>query len=174
MDHDGLLMEKATHDDTKAAKKAKDKAAAVSNSGVGLLQSFFFNKKQSPPAPAPAATPRSPPVLRGTTANGGDGDPNRLSTGRISPTGPARTSRANGSGGVSNGDGASNGDTLQRQVEEAVPEEFAGWSWEGYLHHADFIVALMHVGTSLMPKNLIKVSVFAGACWSSVAMGQEE
>ncbi|CAN0172554.1 unnamed protein product, partial [Ectocarpus fasciculatus] len=26
-----------------------------------------------------------------------------------------------------------------------------------YLHHVDFIVALMHVGTSLMPKGLVKL-----------------
>ncbi|CAN0146271.1 unnamed protein product, partial [Discosporangium mesarthrocarpum] len=42
-------------------------------------------------------------------------------------------------------------------IEGAVPVLFAGRSWGAYLHHVHFIVALMHVGTSLMPKNLIKI-----------------
>lgn len=138
--------------DTKAAKKAKDRAAAVSNSGVGLLQSFFFNKKQTPAS----ATPKSPPVPRGSNA-ASDADAGRAGVGRNSPTFPSRGSRANGNAGVGSGEGSAGGDLSQRSVDEAVPDEFPGWSWEGYLHHADFVVALMHVGTSLMPKNLIKV-----------------
>lgn len=51
-------------------------------------------------------------------------------------------------------------------IEGAVPEEFAGKSWEGYLHHVDFLVALMHVGTSLIPKSLIKVNGLVCFGWS--------
>ncbi|CAN0278163.1 unnamed protein product, partial [Ectocarpus sp. 13 AM-2016] len=48
-------------------------------------------------------------------------------------------------------------DESYRLIEGAVPTEFAGRDWVGYLHHVDFIVALMHVGTSLMPKGLVKL-----------------
>lgn len=146
----------ATDQDTKAAKKAKEKAAAASNSGVGLLQSFFFNKKATPAASATASS--SAPTPRSSSVNGGvrDGG-NRGADG----TPASRAARMNeGNGGVGSGGDGSSGE-LQRTIDEAVPVEFAGRSWEGYLHHADFIVALMHVGTSLMPKNLIKVCV----CW---------
>lgn len=64
-----------------------------------------------------------------------------------------------GAGGGRGADGGGDGslEELNMLIEGAVPEEFAGKSWEGYLHHVDFIVALMHVGTSLIPKSLIKV-----------------
>lgn len=149
--------EQAKDLDTKAAKRARDKARDTANSGVGMLQRFFFDKKAPAPAPAPpAATARS-----AAAAAGGDGRSNghgHHSHGH---------GHGNGHGGhlgdgrrrsrFGNGAGAGVDEETYRLLEGAVPTEFAGRSWEGYLHHVDFIVALMHVGTSLIPKSLMKV-----------------
>lgn len=124
--------------DTKAAKKSRDRAQAAAGGGVGLLQSFFFNKKPTHPVPAtpanPAATPRVGQRSDGSRDAGSSG-------GKLSPTATSRGSR----------EGA------RKLIKQAVPNDFAGRSWDGYLHHVKFLVALLHVGTSLMPKNLIKV-----------------
>ncbi|CAM9674728.1 unnamed protein product, partial [Sphacelaria rigidula] len=124
--------------DTKAAKKSRDRAQAAAGGGVGLLQSFFFNKKPTHPVPAtpanPAATPRVGQRSDGSRDAGSSG-------GKLSPTATSRGSR----------EGA------RKLIKQAVPNDFAGRSWDGYLHHVKFLVALLHVGTSLMPKNLIKI-----------------
>eukprot|EP00903_Cladosiphon_okamuranus_P019227 g17681.t1 len=143
---------KAKDVDTKAAKRARDKAKEA-NSGVGMLQSFFFNKKSTPvaapPASAPPTTARSPAAA---AANGhGHGYGNGSGNGNGIGQGDGRKSR------FANGPGSGVDEETYRLIEEAVPTEFAGRSWEGYLHHVDFIVALMHVGTSLIPKSLMKL-----------------
>lgn len=60
---------------------------------------------------------------------------------------------------------------MQQLIEGAVPVEFAGRSWEGFLHHVDFIVALMHVGTSLFTKNLTKVMDLVVALVTNLVTG---
>lgn len=165
--------------DAKAAKRAKEKAAVAASGGVGLIQSFFFNKKVTPPAPAPTPAPVSAPAPATSRAPGGPGPETAGAAngngnkGRSSPP-PGRSRFSNGGvaaavGGVG-GDGDEASEELNRLIEGAVPVEFAGRSWEGYLHHVDFIVALMHVGTSLIPKNLIKV---CGACGGMGAIAIE-
>ncbi|CAM9952978.1 unnamed protein product, partial [Laminaria digitata] len=158
---------KAKDVDTKVAKRARDKATAAPTGGVGLLQSFFFSKKPAPaPTPPPAPTPAPAPAPASARGGGGgNGSGNARSNGDaavgrgkgargVPPPVPPRSSRfSNGNGG--GGDGSL--EELNMLIEGAVPEEFAGKSWEGYLHHVDFIVALMHVGTSLIPKSLIKL-----------------
>ncbi len=159
-----MCAKQAKDIDIKAAKRARDKAtAAAANSGVGMIQSFFFNKKPTP-APAPAAAPKAAAAAAAAAARSaaaataGQGNGNGLS---------------HRNGGAANGNGTRDGarpsrfgngvagpgmdEETYRLIEGAVPTEFAGRSWEGYLHHVDFIVALMHVGTSLIPKSLMKV-----------------
>ncbi|CAM9345495.1 unnamed protein product [Scytosiphon promiscuus] len=84
--------------------------------------------------------------------------PRRRSERETRPTRPTRA--VNGDGGVtvngrkdSSRSSSSTGSRMSnRLIEGAVPTEFAGRSWEGYLHHVDFIVALMHgcVGLHLL------------------------
>ncbi|CAN0190861.1 unnamed protein product, partial [Ectocarpus sp. 12 AP-2014] len=143
---------KAKDTDFKTAKRARDKAAAAAaSSGVGIIQSFFF--KQKAPAPAPARPAAAVAAGRGSTrtVNGKvNGDlangRNRSDSGR---SGPSRFSNGCAPGAAD--------EESHRLIEGAVPTEFAGRDWVGYLHHVDFIVALMHVGTSLMPKGLVKL-----------------
>lgn len=156
--------------DVKIATRVRDKGVtAASNSSVGKFQSFFFPKKPTPaPAPAPNPPPPVPPRSSAASHDGkSNGRPAGNPDGRSSPAGgkPARVStngrghrggNATGSGAAKDGEGEWDED-MYVLIEGAVPEEFAGRSWEGYLHHVDFIVALMHVGTSLIPKGLIKV-----------------
>lgn len=141
--------------DTKAAKKSRDRAQAAAAGGVGLLQSFFFNKKATPAAPPtpvnPAATPRVGQRSDGSRDAGSSG-------GKLSPTAPGKGSR----------EGA------HKLIEQAVPNDFAGRSWDGYLHHVKFLVALLHVGTSLMPKNLIKVCSGGGSSGGCLSRGGGE
>lgn len=143
--------------DMKAAKRARDKAKEAANSGVGILQSFFFNKRSASPASAAATTP--PPSSQAGARNGrSNGHGKRDAGGRPSSCSNFPASRfANG------GPGAGMDEETYRLIEVAVPTEFAGRNWEGYLHHVDFIVALMHVGTSLIPKSLMKVCAAAAA-----------
>ena len=176
--------EKAKDVDTKVAKRARDKATAAPTSGVGLIQSFFFSKKPAPtpPPPAPATAPAPASTKAGGGGSSGNGSGNARSSGDatvgrgmgargVPPPVPPRSARfSNGVGGsgAGAGAGAEGGEAdgcseeLNTLIEGAVPEEFAGKSWEGYLHHVDFIVALMHVGTSLIPKSLIKVTALVG------------
>ena len=164
--------------DTIAAKRARDKPGAASNSGVSLIHNFFFNKKPAPAAaasPAPIAT--APPRCVDVKSNGHSG----VKPGASPPPLPPRPRLPNGdgsglAGGVSGVVGGGNqeesSEDLQSLLEEAVPREFAGRSWEGFLHHVDFLVALMHVGTSLIPKNLIKVC--EGRVYVGVFFGRGE
>lgn len=150
--------------DAKAAKRARNKATAPPTSGVTMIQNFFFNKK-SAPAPAPTSTSVRPAATavsrRGEgKINGGGGKLVDLrSPPSLPPSLPPRMRIANGNGSSSgSGSGSQDSsDDMYLFLEEAVPREFAGRSWEGYLHHVDFLVALMHVGTSLIPKSLMKV-----------------
>lgn len=149
--------------DTKAAKRARDKAnAAAANTGVGMIQSFFFNKKPAAPAPAPtppaAAAAAAAKAARSAAAarrGRGNGDGDNNNNGRRD-NGRSATSRSRGAGGLD--------DESHKLIEGAIPTECASISWEGYLHHVDFIVALMHVGTSLIPKSLMKVSTCFVGC----------
>lgn len=176
--------------DTKAAKRTRDKATAAPTSGVGLIQSFFFSKKPAPtpPPPAPATAPAPASTKGGGSSSSGSGNARNngdAAVGRgmgargVPPPVPPRSGRfSNGIGGGGAGAGVGAGgraegeevdgcsEELNTLIEGAVPEEFAGKSWEGYLHHVDFIVALMHVGTSLIPKSLIKVNALV--YWLSV------
>lgn len=146
--------EQAKDVDTKAAKRARDKAKEAANSGVGMLQSFFFNKKPAVPAAAPPA-PAPPTATARSAAGAGDGRANGHGNGHGNRHGdPADGRRSR----FANGAGSGVDEETYRLIEGAVPTEFAGRSWEGYLHHVDFIVALMHVGTSLIPKSLMKVT----------------
>lgn len=162
--------------DTKAAKRTRDKATAAPTSGVGLIQSFFFSKKlaptPTPPAPTPAPATASTRGGIGSSGSGnarsnGDAAGSRGKGGKVPPPIPPRSRFSNGNGVVGAGAGGGVEEELSLLIEGAVPEEFAGKSWEGYLHHVDFIVALMHVGTSLIPKSLIKVRRVVGRGFDS-------
>lgn len=135
--------------DFKTAKRARDKAAAAAaSSGVGIIQSFFFKQKAPAPArPAAAAAGRGSTRTVNGKMNGDIGNGRKKGDGARS--GPSRFSNGFAPEGVD--------EESYRLIEGAVPTEFAGRDWVGYLHHVDFIVALMHVGTSLMPKGLVKV-----------------
>lgn len=160
---------KAKDVDAKAAKRARNKATAPPTSGVTMIQNFFFNKK-STPAPAPAPSSSSVRPVATAVSRRGEGKVNGnggklvdvRSPPSLPPPLPPRMRIANGNGSSSGSGSGSHdsSDDMYLFLEEAVPREFAGRSWEGYLHHVDFLVALMHVGTSLIPKSLMKVEGF--------------
>ena len=123
-----------------------------------MLQSFFFNKKSTAaPAPPAAAAAAAAAAARSAAAAAAarEGNGNGLRHGVAGGNGTRESVRPSRFGNGVAGPGVD--EETYRLIEGAVPTEFAGRSWEGYLHHVDFIVALMHVGTSLIPKSLMKV-----------------
>lgn len=150
--------------DVRTAKRTRDRAAAAA-SGVSMIQNFFFNKKTPAPAPAPAVVPQANASRGARGGNDGKGSPTSSGDGGRSspPTGSSPRPVRSRFSSVASGDAAC--EEERRLIEDAIPTTFAGTSWDGYLHHVDFVVALMHVGTSLMPKNLIKASWNAEATW---------
>lgn len=138
--------------DTKAAKRARDKANFAASSGVGIIQSFFFNKKPAPPPAPPSAVASAAAVAAAAAARSAAAARKGRSNGDVDRSASSR-------GGA--GTGIDEDDESHKLIEGAIPTECASRSWEGYLHHVDFIVALMHVGTSLIPKSLMKVCALA-------------